>query len=227
MAFIPCTDFIVEEVPIVPKRIKRTNPDSLANRYANFMFHMDLSPEQKDEAGAGIGAWSLWDVPTSHVSQIDDDRGEDLITFSIMDRVYWFDWRRYVDEWYWNAFAPIDRLVRFGPIPSNENASIPTGGYDLSKLKRFREFEFSLADGPTGAAQAEWRVTVAEWNREQRTERSGTRKTASRMRIHITTKGSLGFVVTLEHHANEPVRIEHWRAAWDVVGARIASALIV
>lgn len=222
MALIPCTDFFIEPVPAVPKRIQRTNPDSLANRFVNFIFSMDLSPDQRDEVGEGVGAWSLWDVPSSHCSQIDDDRGEDLITFSSMDRVYWFDWRRYMDEWFWNAFAPIRRFLRVGPIPSNEQVTA-SGGYDLSKLKRFREFEFSLKDGPTGAAGGTWRVTVAEWDREDHTAISGTRRTASRMRTRITTKGR-SFIVTLEHSANEPVRIEHWRAAWDVLGHRLREA---
>lgn len=223
MAAIPCADFVTESVPIVPKRIDRTNPDALANRWANFIFSMDLSAEQSDAIGAGVGAWSLWDIPASHVAQIDDDRGEDLIAVAVMDRVYWLDWRRYQDEWFWNAYAPIDQLMRIGPIPSNENATIPTGGYDVSKLKRFREFEFSLKDGPLGQPRAVWTVTVAEWDREERTARSGQRKTATRMRTRISTKGR-SFIVTLEHSANEPVHIEHWRAAWDVVGHRLREA---
>lgn len=224
MAEIPCPDYIIDPVPAVPGRIHRTNPDAIANRWANFVFSMDLSPEQRDEIGAGVGAWSLWDIPTSHCAQIDDDRGEDLIAIAIVDRVYWLDWRRYIDEWYWNSYAPIHRLLRIGPIPSNKETG--GGGYDLSKVKRFWEFEFSLKDGPTGAAGAIWTVTVAEWDREGRTARSGQRRTASRMRTKITTHGRT-FIVTLEHSANEPVRIEHWRAAWDVVGARIKEAGIV
>lgn len=226
MAAIPCEDFIEEDVPAVPKRIDRTNPDALANRWANFIFSMDLSAEQNDQLGAGVGAWSLWDVPTSHVSQIDDERGEDLITCAVLDRIYWFDWHRDQDEWFHNAFAPIHRLLRIGPIPSNDQVTFPAGGYDLSKLKRFREFEFSLKDGPIGAAGAVWRVTVAEWDRESQTARSGSRRTASRMRTRISTKGR-SFIVTLEHSANEPVHIEHWRAAWDVVGHRLREAGIV
>lgn len=225
MAAIPCSDFVAEDVPLAPKRIERTNPDALANRWVWFMASLDLSAEQKDAAGAGILAWSLWDIPSSHAAQIDDDRGEDLIAVSIMDNVYWLDWRRYQDEWGWNAFAPIHRLLRVGPLPSSDSSTIPTGGYDLSKLKRFREFEFSLKDGPTGAPQAVWTVTVAEWDREERTQRSGRRRTASRMRTRLSTKGR-SFVVTLEHSANEPVRIEHWRAAWDVVGHRLKEARI-
>jgi len=226
MAAIPCEDYVTDDVPVVPKRIRRTNPDALANRWANFVFSMDLSPEQRDPTGAGFGAWSLWDIPASHATKIDDDRGEDMIVVSVLDRVYWLDWRRYIDEWFWNAYAPIRRMVRIGPIPSNPTSTLPTGGYDVSMLKRFREFEFSLKDGPTGAAGAIWRVTVAEWDRENETARTAQRATASRMRTRITTKGRT-FIVTLEHSANEPVHIEHWRAAWDIVGHRLREANIV
>lgn len=226
MAEILCQDFVTDDVPVVPKRIKRTNPDALANRWGNFIFCMDLSPEQRDELGVGVGAWFLWDIPASHVAQIDDDRGEDLIAVAIMDRVYWLDWRRYQDEWFWNAFAPINRLLRVGPIPSNQNATIPTGGYDLAALKRFCEFSFSLKDGPTGAAGAVWTVTVAEWDREERTQRAGLRQTATRMRTRIFTKGR-SFIITLEHSANEPVRIEHWLSAWDIVGHRLRESGVI
>lgn len=226
MAFIPCGDFVEDTPGVIPKRIDRTNPDSLANRWANFVFSMDLSPEQKEELGAGVGAWSLWDIPSAHAAQIDDDRGEDLIVVAVQDNIYWLDWTRYQDEWTWNAYAPIPRLIRFGPFPSNEQSSMPQGGFDLAQLKRLMEFEFSLKDGPTGAAGAVWTVTVAEWDREELTSRTGRRATATRMRTQNSVKGR-SFIVTLEHSANEPVHIEHWRAAWDLVGRRIREAGVV
>ncbi len=176
--------------------------------------------------GAGVGAWSLWDIPSSNAAQIDDDNGNDLIAISVQDNVYWLDWDRNQDEWGWNAFAPIHRVIRIGPLPSNENASVPTGGYDLSKNKRLREFQWSLRNVPTGVGGAQWTVTVTEWNREDRTARSGIRRTAQRMRFKTSVKG-VSFIVMLEHSANEPVRLENWRALWDVLGHRIRESEIV
>lgn len=225
MAAIPCQDYVTDPPGTVPKRIERTNPDALANRYVNFMLSLDLSPEQKEAIGEGVGAWSLWDIPATHASQIDDDRGEDLITLSVMDRIYWLDWNRNIDEWDWNSYAPIHRLVRIGPLPSNETESQPQGGFDLMALKRLVEFSFTLKDGPIGAAGAIWTVTVGEWDREERTQRTGQRATAERMRTQISVKGR-AFVITLEHSANEPIHIDHWSAAWDIVGRRIKESAI-
>jgi len=225
MAAIVCADFVTDPAPPIPKRVTCTHRTCLANRWANFVFSMDLSPDQKDEAGAGVGAWSLWDIPCSNACQIDDDRGEDLICLAVLNRVYWLDWDRYRDEFAWNAFTPINRRIRLGPIPSTQQAvdgqyRSTLKGYDLSKLKRFREFQWSLEDGSTRAPGAFWTVTVGEWNNEDNTSRSTVRRTDGRMRAKVVTKGRT-FVVTLEHSANEPVRIEHWEAMWDVLGPRI------
>ena len=226
MAAIPCQDYVSDAPGIVPKRISRTNPDALRNRWVNFILSLDLSPEQKDALGEGVGAWSLWDVPATHCAQIDDDRGEDLIAFSIMDNVFWFDWTRTQDEWTWNAFAPIHHLIRIGPLPSNPTETQPQGGFDLAALKRMVEFTFTLKDGDTGAPGAIWTVTVGEWDREEATSRTGQRATAERMRTQISVKGR-AFIITLEHSANEPVHIDHWHAAWDLVGRRVREAGIV
>lgn len=223
MAAIPCPDYITDPVAVVPARIICTNRTCIANRFVNFVASLDLSPDQKDEAGTGVLAWSLWDIPASHSAQIDDDRGEDLITLSVQDRIYWLDWDRWQDEWYWNGFAPIYRMVRFGPIPSNSNE---VKGYDLSTLKRLREFQWELEDGPTGAPQANWTVRAAEWNNEEQTERVGVRETAGRMRVRIAVKGK-AFVVTLQHSANEPINMTSWYAAWDDLGKRIRESRIV
>jgi hypothetical protein len=223
---IPCGDYVFDGVGQLPKRPERANPDSLKNRWGNFVFSMDLSPEQKDELGAGIGAWSMWDIPSSNAAQIDDENGDDLITLSVQDNVYWLDWGRNQDEWGFNEFAPIHRLIRFGPLPSNEAATIPAGGYDPSKNKRLQEFQFSLRDAPIGAPGAKFTITVAEWNREDRTARTGQRKTAQRMRFQTAVKG-VSFIVTVEHSSNEAMRIENWRAMWDTLGHRIREAEIV
>lgn len=225
MAAIPCPDFITDPAPLVPKRIVCTNRTCLADRFVNFVASLDLSPDQKDEAGTGVLAWSLWDIPASFAAQIDDDRGEDLIALSIKDNLFWLDWDRYQDEWTWNGFAPINRMVRFGPIPSNENET-SKGGYDLSSLKRFREFQWELESGNTGAPQPFWTIKVAEWRNEDTTERSGVRRTTSRMRARIATKGK-AFVVTLEHSANEPCSSVAWHAEWDDLGKRIRESTVV
>lgn len=224
MAQIPCTDYVTDPVPVVPARVTCTERTCIENRFAMFVASMDLSPELKEESlGKGVLAWSLWDIPGLHATQIDDDTGEDLICVSVMDRVYWLDYTRHKDEWNWNAFAPIRRLVKIGPIPSNAE-STQRGGYDLEKVKRFREFYFTLKHGSTGAPGAFWTISVGEWEREQNTTRTTTRRTTNRMRTRISTKGSQGFVVTLENSADEPVEIDNWSAEWDVLGHRIRQA---
>lgn len=219
MAAIPCRDYITDPVPLAPRRINCTYRTCLENRFVAFCFSMDLSPFQRDDIGEGVGAWSVLDIPASHAAQIDDDRGEDLICVSIRDRVYWLDHDRYIDEWDWNAFAPIYKRVRIGPLPSNQEAT-KTGGFDMTTVKRFRAFEWSLSDGATGAPGAFWDVSVADWNRDTETERTARRRTTHRMRTQLAVKGR-AFMVTLEHSANERIHITDWSAAWDVVGQRV------
>jgi len=225
MATIPCQDYITDPVVGVPARPKRANPDAIRNRWVNFVGSLDLSPEQSDQLGAGVMAWSIWDIPASHACQIDDDRGEDLICAAVQKNVYWLDWRAYQDEWDWNAYAPIEQLLRIGPLPSNETSG-GRGGYDPTTVKRMRSFEFGLKDGSTGAAGAKWFITVGEWENEEKTSRTTVRRTTGRMRAMIATKGR-GFIVTLEHTANEPVHITYWHAMWQVLGHRIRQSGIV
>lgn len=224
MAQIPCVDYITDPVPVVPARITCTERTCIKNRFAMFVASMDLSTELREKGlGEGVLAWSLWDIPGLHASQIDDDAGEDLICISVMDRIYWLDYTRHKDEWNWNAFAPIRQVIRTGPIPSNAEAT-NRGGYDLEKVKRFREFFFALKDGATGAPGAFWSISVGEWEREQNTTRTTIRRTTNRMRSRISTKGSNGFVVTLQHSADEPIEINDWTAEWDVLGKRVRQA---
>lgn len=225
MAAIPCSDYVRDDSPVIPERPRRTNPDAIFNRWANFVASLDLTPAQVEEVGAGFLAWTLWDIPTSHCAQIDDDRGEDLICVAVENNVYWLDWRRYQDEWQFNAFAPINHFVRFSPIPATLEAT-ESGGYDLTSIKRFREFTFTLRDGAVGAAAAKWWITVGERDNEERTSRTAIRRTTNRMRTHIAVKGR-SFVVTLEHRANEPINIESYTAEWDTIGKRIRQAGIV
>lgn len=227
MAAIPCVDYIIDGSPLVPLRPKRANPDAIRNRWVNFVASMDLSPEQDDDVGEGVLAWSIWDIPASHCAQIDDDRGEDLICVAIRDNVYWLDWRRYKDEWDWGSYAAIEQLVRFGPIPSSEEA-VEGGraGYDVGSVKRLHSFEFNLADGSVEAAGAKWWVTAAEWENEPYTQRTAIRHTTARMKTKIAVKGR-AFIITLEHTAEEPINITYWKAVWDAFGGRIRQSGIV
>ena len=215
MALIPCTDFFEDDTEIVPVRIKRTNPDAIRDRWANFVYAMDLSPLQDDDKlGNQYGAWSLWDLPVTHSAQYVDDRGNDFIVVAIVDRVYILDWTRYRDEWLHNTYAPIYRMLTIGPIPSSLDDA--PKGYSLDVLKRFREFQFSLRDGPSTGASSKWRVSVGEYDNES-TYKITMRASRKRMRVPVTVKGT-AFTVRLEHAANEPIHIGHWLSKWDMLG---------
>ena len=227
MAAIVCGDYF-EGIPgLIPSRPKRTNPDAIENRWANFVYSMDLSPTpEDDELGNAYGAWSLWDLPVSHAAQIDDDRGDDLITVAILNRVYVLDWTRFRDEWGWNAYKPIYRMMRLGPIPASKDDTEGGDAYRLDHVKRFRELLFNVKDGATALMPAtdisssKWRITVAEWDNEDATFRRGMREGARRVRFQTAVRGQ-SFVVTLEHAANEQTRIDYWQAQWDILGPRI------
>jgi hypothetical protein len=232
MTAIACNDYIADDYfPIIPTRIDRTNPDAIRNRWANFIYSMDLSPQPGDEEIGNVhGAWSLGDLPVTHATQIDDDRGDDTIVVAIVDRVYFLDWTRFEDEWAWNSFKPIKRLLRIGPLPSNAAAAeavtktvTGTDVYALDHLKRFREVQFHNHQPPGVGVQGKWKVQVAEWGNEPRTSRSATYDAGQRMRAKIATKGS-SFIVTLKHSANEPIELEHWQVFWDVLGRRFPVA---
>lgn len=214
MAAIPCEDFYVTVPRTVPGRVKRTNPDAIADRWTPFIYSMDLSPEAGDEdIGNQYGAWSLWDLPVSHCAQIDDDNGNDLIVVAIIDRLYVLDWTRHRDEWAPNSFAPIYRMLRIGPIPSSPDDVQARGGFAIDSVKRFREFEWTVPYAPEAQGQSKWRVSVAEWEREPQ-QRITIRQARQRMRVRCALRGT-AFVVTLEHAANEPFTITSWKAKWD------------
>lgn len=215
---IACNDYIEGAVGPVPKRLYRTNPDALENRWGNFVYAMDLSPEpDDDELGNVGGAWSLWDLPVTHAAQIDDDRGDDMIVVAIMDRVYVLDWTRYRDEWDWNAFKQIYRMIRFGPIPHVrgivDDDSRRDANLELSHIKRFREFYFALKQPPT-ANNTAYRLSVGEWDNEAAATRTTVDTMTERNRANISLQGQ-AFVVTLEHVADEPFSPYQWRAEWD------------
>jgi hypothetical protein len=220
MAQIPCTDFYDEAPLTVPARIKRTNPDAIKDRWANFIYSMDLSPEQGDEdVGNQYGAWSLWDLPVSHCTQIDDDNGDDLIVVAILDRLYVLDWTAYRDEYEPDKYAPIYKSLRLGPLPSSaDDVAGGRGGFQLDTVKRFREFEWSARYPSTAEdGQSKWRVSIAEWENEDATRRITIRRGSQRMRVQCALRGT-AFVVTLEHAANERVEITNWKATWDETG---------
>lgn len=221
MAEIPCEDFFEGLPGTIPIRPKRTNPDSIKDRWANFVYSMDLSPEPGDEQLGNVnGAWSLWDLETSFAAQVDDERGDDQIVVAIIDRAYILDWTRYRDEYAWETFAPTYRMMRFGPIPySPDETEAGLAAFRMDALKRFREFSFNVKDRPR-QLYSKYRFHVAEWDNEQQTERIGTRIARLRNRFLAAVRGQ-SFVVTVEHAANEQLRLEHWQAKWDVLGKRI------
>lgn len=221
MDLIPCTDF-VESVPaIIPGRPKRANPDAILDRWAQFVACYDLSPLQGDESADEYEvAWVMWDLAITHSAQIDDDRGNDLICVSIMDRIYFLDHNVYRDEYNWNEFVPIYKMMRIGPIPSMQE-EVPKGAWNINSLKRFRGFMFPIKQRATQGQLSRWRVSVAEFNREGPTQKIGMYQSSQRMKVGMTTQGK-AFVVTLEHAANEPVDMDSWSALWDDIGERVA-----
>jgi hypothetical protein len=219
MADIPCEDFYTDDPGTIPKRAKCTRPKCIADRWANMVYSMDLSPEaDDDELGNVYGAWSVWDIPCTHASQIETAEGEDYIVAAVVDRLYTLDFNRFADEWFYNVLAPIQAMWKLGPIPSSSDDT-ETGGYRLDYLKRFREFAFNLRDNPSSATSM-YRMHIGEYQNEEATDRAGLREGRRAMRFQAATKGQ-SFTVTVEHAANEPMRVEHWQAMWDVLGPRI------
>jgi hypothetical protein len=221
MATIPCVDFFEDTIGTIPVRIKRTNPDAIKDRFFQVVYNMDLSPLPGDEdLGNQQGAWTVWDLPASSAAQIEDDRGNDFITVSILRRIYVLDWDRYRDEWLPNTYAPIYRMMRFGPIPYNKGDTEGRNAYNLAMLKRFREIQFALKQQtPEAGANSVWRISVGQSDNEGSTFRIGVRQTRQLMRALIALKG-MSFTVRLENSSNEPFTLLYWRAAWDVLSRR-------
>jgi len=216
MATIPCAQFFYEALGTIPIRATRSNPDALKNRWGNLVYNMDLSPDASDDdIGNAEGAWTMWDLPVTHSTQIDDERGNDMVCVAILDRVYILDWNRFQDEWDYNVVAPIYRMLKIGPIPHAES-TVDGKPYGLSLQKRFREFRFDLKRPPTTAA-SRYRLSVSEYGNEggnARTQRFVTRMVN---RAKIALKG-VAFMVTIEHSANEQFMPFSWTAFWEVIG---------
>lgn len=225
MATIPCVDFFEDIIGTVPVRLKRTNPDSIKDRFFQFVYSMDLSPSPGDEElGNQYGAWTVWDIPASSVAQIEDDRGNDLITVSVLNRVYVLDWSRYRDEWLPNTYAPIYRMMKFAPIPYSKAETEGRNAYNLALLKRFREFQFAIATTPEAGPNSVWRISVGRYGAEGVSYRIGVRQTRELMRALIALKG-VAFTVRLENSANEAFTLTYWRAAWEVLSRRIPESV--
>lgn len=219
MAAIDCGDFYDDPPVAVPARIKRANPDALLDRFAPFIYSMDLSPEAGDEsAGNEYGAWSLWDLPITHAAQYVDANGNDVIVVSCVNRLYVLDFTAHRDEWAPGSYAPIYRALRIGPIPSSPEDVKMRGGFEVDTVKRFRAFSWGNRYASTAfAGTGRWRVTIAEWENEDATARTTVRRARQRMRVPMTLRAR-AFTVILEHAANEPFEVTHWKASYDETG---------
>lgn len=208
-----CGEFYVGNMQLIPPRIKRTNPDALEDRWVNYIYSMDISPEPgDDQLGNPLGAWSIWDLPVATTAQVDDDRGDDFITVSIDDRIYVLDWDRFYDEYNWDVKTDIYRLYKIGPLPSN--AEDAGKDYTPHMMKRFREIAFKLTEAPTDS-QSKYRVTVEEFNNESRM-RQGVRTTLQKNRGQVSLVAA-DFAVTIEHVAHEQFSPVAWEVEWDAI----------
>ena len=148
-----------------------------------------------------------------------------MIVVAIRDRIYILDYNRFQDEWDYNQVAPINRMLRIGPLPSSQPALEPTElrrsreGYRPDRQKRMREFRFDLSQ-PSTDPGSQVRVTVAEYENEQVNLRRRNFLTKLKNRVKIAVKGN-AFVVTLEHAANEQFSPKLWQGMWEVLGPRI------
>lgn len=209
-----CGEYYSGNIGLLPTRIKEVNPDAIRDRWVNFVYSMDLTPEpDDDELGEPSGAWSIWDIPVNVAAQIDDARGDDLIVVAVADRVYSLDWTRFYDEFNWDVKTGIYRRLRTVSIPSvsSEIDQAEEGSYSVNLLRRFREFVFNLATSPT-SPNTKYRVTVNETNTTN--IRRGSRTTQQRNRMLISLSGA-DFNVLIEHQAYEQFDPVFWYARWD------------
>lgn len=212
-----CGDYYRGYPGLLPPRIRSTNPDSLEDRWVNYVMGFDQSPRLGDEeVGLGDPAWTLWDLPVSVAFQADSPNGEDLVVVAINNRLYWLDWDSYQDEWDWDTFENIYRLVEYGPLPSDPEA---VRGYDPANLSRSSEVTTSFETTPDAPYnRSRVRVTVFEDGDESpdRTTVRATRKT-SRMPIAAKAKD---FIVRIEHDENEQFDPRFVQLDWVPLGRR-------
>jgi hypothetical protein len=202
-----------------------------AGMYVTLAYSLDLAPiRDDDEVASALGAWSIWDLPATVATQIDNEEGNDLILFSTTNRVYVLDWGRRKDEWVWEEFNPIYRRLVLGPLPSSpdasEDPSLPATRQPLERhgrLKRFRLFRCTTRDTPTETTP---RVRIAcEEVDNVASRRTTLRTNARRIETKIAVRGQ-GFLVTLEHADDDDFRPTFFEAEWDDLGPRVQDSAV-
>lgn len=212
-----------------PRRIRKPECSAYADqeRWVNLYYAMNLTPDPDDnDVSAALGAWTLGDLPVSIAFQDVSDRGDDLLFVAIADRVYLLDWTRFQDEWNWEAFQPIYRLLTLGPIPGSRDEQEGQPPYNLQGLKRFRKLNFQLADDPITDPISEYKISVQEDGAAADTAAVGYRQTQRHGSANVAKKG-YSFLVTLEHDANENFPLLWWEVQWEELGGRRATDPVV
>jgi hypothetical protein len=212
-----------------PRRIRKPECSAYASldRWVNLYYAMNLTPDPDDnEVSAALGAWTLGDLPVSVAFQDVSDRGDDLLFVAIADRVYLLDWERFEDEWNWEAVQPIYRQLTLGPIPGSRDEQEGRPSYNLQGLKRFRKFDFQLAEDPSTDPISEYKISVREDGAAEATAATGYRQTQRHGSTNVAKKG-YSFLVTLEHDANEDFPLLWWQAEWEELGTRRANDPVV
>lgn len=219
-----CTDLYRPTV-IRPRRVRQPECSAFQeqNRWVNLIYSTDLTPDPNDnDPASGLGAWSVWDLPVTYSAQDVDTRGNDLLLVAIANRVYFLDWEAFRDQWNWETYGLIYRQLTLGPIPGSAD-EIEGGQLDLDSLKRFRRLAFQLAAPPADdPVQSQYKITVeddGDSSDSLGTPAVGIRRT-QRLAEVKAAKAGYGFLVTLEHDANEDFPLIEWVAEWEEMGNR-------
>lgn len=219
-----CTD-IYRPTVIRPRRTRTAECSAFAeqDRWVNFVYSLNLTPDPADnDPASGLGAWSCWDLPVTYAMQDVSTRGDDLLFVAIADRVYLLDWTAYRDQWNWEVYGNIYRRLTLGPIPGSRDDQ-EGGTFDLDSLKRFRRLAFQLALPPADdPVQSQYQVTVeddGDTADSLGTPAVGIRRTQRVGEVKAAKLG-YGFLVTLEHDANEDFPLIEYVAEWDEMGNR-------
>lgn len=207
-------------------------PAALPGTTFTLAYQLDRTPDPGDDPVATEGGWSVLDLAAAACAQITDEHGRDLIALAVNHlendehHLVILDWDRYEDEYLWDLKTPIYRRWAIGPvphIPDTDNTET-TARYELSTVKRFRQFECESALAPTDAT-TQVRITVQEFG-VAASARTQTYRTARRLLVQIMVRG-LQFEILVEHAANEAWSPLWWKASWDLLGPRIAQNAIV
>jgi len=217
-----------EQTAVVPRRIRVPECSEFAElgRAVNFCGSFNLTPSADDNTATAGVAWTLWDLPVTVSFQDVSTRGDDLLFVAIATRVYRLDWTVYRDQYQWEVFFPIRRLLTIGPIPGSRDEE-EDGKFSLPSLKRFRRFTFELAeDPPHDPTQSQYRISVNEPAGAAADVARGTRVTQRHGNAQVAKRG-YSFLVQLEHAANEDFPILWWQADFEDLGDRRANDAIV